>query len=371
MQEELDRLRKQEAERRANHAAEVSLAFAQATAQPQQPTAFHNSAAAAEYQPEAPPQITEELLRTLKVSWDRPISGVGYTVDQLRNIMSVHGSVEHVSMKESKRKKKGSAFVVMQSLDAARAASEAVSGSLDNPLLVVPFAKAAAAAAPGPHSKDSRPEQRPSPEAYAPAQPSQQHQSHPAFPVNTPATTPTPPSSPVKVRNPFGDSPAVDQSAPAQHTAQMRMPAFGATFGASGPAFGVSAPSARPLFAAGVSRDSSAAGQLPAGPYGFSSGSCSSFPGAHGGPAALPQGFGQPSLGASVQAGVKWCAAVCPCAAMHRVTSLYKPMLHLRPDFKGRVLRWRLYIVWFTCCPDNSALRVLCSLAAIWSLQGA
>lgn len=303
-QGELDRLRKQEAERRANHAAEVSLAFAQATAQSQQPTAFHNAAAPAEYQTEAPPQMTEELLRTVKVSWDRPITGVGYTVDQLRNIISVHGPVEDVIMKEFKRKKKGSALVVMQTLDAARAASEAVSGSLNNPLLVVPFAKAAAPAM-GAHGRASQPEQRSSPEAYAPAQPLQQHQSQPAFPLNKPATTPTPPSSPVKIRNPFGDSPAVDQSAPAQDTVQTRMPAFGATFRASGPAFGAGAPSARPLFAAGASRDSSAAGQVPAGPFGFSSGSYSSFPGAQGGPAAQPQGFGQPNLGASVQAGVK------------------------------------------------------------------
>lgn len=283
---------------------EVSLAFAQATAQLQQSTAFNNTAAPAEYQPEAPPQITEELLRTLKVSWDKQNPSLTYTTDELRQIMSKHGPVEDVVLLESKKRKKGSALVVMQDLISARAASEAVNGSLSNPLLVVPLAKAAAPS--GANSSDPQSEQQSSPEAYAPAEPQQQPEAPPAFPLGQPATTPTPPSSPVKIRNPFGGGTAVDQSGFVQ--AQPCMPAFGA----AGPApiadwsgYGASAPAARPLFAAGANVSSNTAGQFPAGPFGFNSSSYSSFPGAQNGAAAQPPGFGQAHFGPSVQAGVK------------------------------------------------------------------
>ena len=302
IQGELDRLRKQAAERRAHHAVEVSLAFAQATAQPQQATAYSNTAAPAEYQPEAPPQITQELLRTLKVSWDKQNPCLTYTTDELRQIMSKHGPVEDVVLLKSKKQKKGSALVIMQDLMSARAASEAVNGSLSNPLLVVPFAKAAAPS--GDNSSDPQPEQQSSPEAYVPAQ---QHYALPAFPLGQPDTTPTPPSSPVKLRNPFGGSTAVDQSGFAQPSAQPCMPAFGAAGAASMASWsvqGASAAAARPLFAAGASMSSNAPGQYPAGPFGFNS-SYSSFPGAQNGAAAQPPGCGQAHFGASVQAGVK------------------------------------------------------------------
>lgn len=303
LQEELDRLRKQAAERRASHAAEVSLAFAQATAQPQQPTGYGYTAAPAEYQPEAPPQSNEELLRTLKVSWDKQNASLTYTTDDLRQIMSKHGPVEDVVLLESKKRKKGSALIVMQDLASARAASEAVNGSLSNPLLAVPLAKAAAPS--GAHS-NGQAEQQPSPEAYAPAEPQQQHQAPPAFPLG-PNTTPTPPSSPVKVRNPFGGSAAVDQSGFMQPSAQPPAPAFGAAgpaLNADGSGYGASAPAARPLFAAGANMSGNA-GHFPAGPFGFSSGSYSSFPSAQNGAAGQPGGFGHAHFGPSVQAGVK------------------------------------------------------------------
>ena len=322
LQEELDRLRKQAAERRASHAAEVSLAFAQATAQPQQPTGYCNTAAPAEYQPEAPPQNNEELLRTLKVSWDKQDSI--YTTDELRQIMSKHGPVEDVVLRESKSRKKGSALIVMQDLQSARAASEAVNGSLSNPLLAVPLAKAAASSGANSNGQ-AQAEQQSSPEAYAPAEPQQQHHAPSAFPLGQPDTTPTPPSSPVKVRNPFGGSAAVDHSGFMQPSAQPQAPAFGAAGPASnanGFGFGAGAPAARPLFAAGASMSSNAAGHFPAGPFGFGSGSYSSFPSAQNGAAAQPGGFGHAHFGPSVQAGVKrQDFAVCS-AVIHQLTCL-------------------------------------------------
>lgn len=287
LQEELDRLRKQAAERRANHAAEVSLAFAQATAQPQQSPA-EPSASAAEYQPAAPPQITEELLRTLKVTWDKQGTRSSYSVDDLRQIMNRHGPVEDIVLTQSKKKKKGSALVVMQTLESARAAAEAVNGSFDNPLLVVPLAKAAAPATAD--NSDSCKQPHASPDLYAPAQPQQDQQPQPSFPLHKPATTPTPPSSPVQVRNPFGGSFANDQTGLQAASNPLQMPAFAAAV-------------PKPLFAAGASMGS-AASHTPSGPFGFSSSSYSSFPGAVSG-AASQTGFGQNPFAHTLQAGMK------------------------------------------------------------------
>lgn len=315
LKEELNRLRQKEVERRANHAAEVSLAFAQATAHPHQQQQYQvdASASAAEYQPAAPPQITQELLRTLKVTWDKHSSS--YSVNELQHIMGKHGAVEDIVLVESKKKKKGSALVVMQSLEAAQAAAEAVNGTLRNPLLVVPFAKAA-----GPTVVDSNATQaqsRASPESYAPEQPQQQPQPTPAFPLSQSATPPTPPSSPMKavpVRNPFGGSFATDQTASASAPAaasSVQMPAFAAAgpkplfaAAAPNPAFAAALP--QPLFAAGTSMDTSAAGRMPAGPFGFSAGSYNSFPGPPSSAADHAHiGFGQTSFAHTVQAGVK------------------------------------------------------------------
>jgi DnaJ family protein C protein 17 len=313
MQEELNRLRQKEVERRANHAAEVSLAFAQATAQSHQQQQYQAdaSASAAEYQPAAPPQITQELLRTLKVTWDKHSSS--YSVDELKQIMGKHGAVEDIVLVESRKKRKGSALVVMQSLEAAQAAAEAVNGNLRNPLLVVPLAKAAA-----PSNIDSNGTQsRASPESYAPEQPQQQPQPTPAFPLSQSATPPTPPSSPMKaipVRNPFGGSYATDQTAAAPAPAaasSMQTPAFAAAVpkplfaaAAPNPVFAAALP--QPLFAVGTSMSSGAAGHMPAGPFGFSAGSYSSFPGPPSSAAGHAQtGFGQNSFAHTVQAGVK------------------------------------------------------------------
>ncbi len=307
-------MRQKEVERRANHAAEVSLAFAQATAHSHQQQQYQAdaSASAAEYQPAAPPQITQELLRTLKVTWDKHSSS--YSVDELKQIMGKHGAVEDIVLVESKKKKKGSALVVMQSLEAAQAAAEAVNGSLRNPLLVVPLAKAA-----GPSDVDSNGTQaqsRASAESYAPKQPQQQPQPTPAFPLSQSATPPTPPSSPMKavpVRNPFGGSFATDQTTAASAPAaagSVHMPAFAAAIpkplfaaAAPNPVFAAALP--HPLLAVGTSMSSSAAGHMPAGPFGFNAGSYSSFPGPPITADHAQAGFGQNSFAHTVQAGLK------------------------------------------------------------------
>ncbi|DBB01120.1 hypothetical protein WJX77_003151 [Trebouxia sp. C0004] len=315
LKEELNRLRQKEIERRANHAAEVSLTFAQATAQSHQQQQYQAgaSASAAEYQPAAPPQITQELLRTLKVTWDKHSSS--YFVDELKHIMGKHGAVEDIVLVESKKRKKGSALVVMQSLEAAQAAAEAVNGSLRNPLLVVPLAKAA-----GPSNADSNGTQdqsRALPESYAPEQPQQQPQPTPAFPLSQSATPPTPPSSPMKpipVRNPFGGSFTTNQTAaPAPAAASStQMPASAAAavpkplFAAAAPNSAFAAALPQPLFAVGTSMSINAAGHMPAGPFGFSAGSYSSFPGPPSSAADHAQtNFGQNSFAYTVQAGVK------------------------------------------------------------------
>ena len=68
-----------------------------------------------------------------------------YGAAQLRAIFTAHGPVEDVVLREGK-KRKGSALVVMADAAGAAAAAAAVNGPLSNPLLVVPFLKAAGAA---------------------------------------------------------------------------------------------------------------------------------------------------------------------------------------------------------------------------------
>ena len=324
----MDRLRKQAAERRANHAAEVSLAFAQASGQPQPPVASEPTASAAEYQPAAPQQapqhkLTEELLRTLKVSWDRQGTSSTYSADDLRQIMSAHGVVEDVVLLPQKKKKKASALVIMQTLESASAAAEAVNGSLLNPLLVVPFAKAAASS--NAAKEASQKEADALPRSYAPAAPQhehqhqhqqqqhqkqqhQQHNSQPTFPIDKSfidkssidkpyidkaSTTPTPPSSPMKgmpVRNPFGG------------IFPTGLPPAQASFNSQKPAFAAAAAAAsKPLFAAGASTSSS---YSPAGPYGVSNGSYTSFPGGLNVPQSQAD-LGRNHVAQTVQAGMK------------------------------------------------------------------
>lgn len=87
-------------------------------------------------------EMRERLPRTLKVSWSRKDGEYGAA--QLRQIFAAHGPVEDVVLREGK-KRKGSALVVMRDVAGAAAAASSANGAMSNPLLVVPFAKAAGA----------------------------------------------------------------------------------------------------------------------------------------------------------------------------------------------------------------------------------
>lgn len=64
-----------------------------------------------------------------------------YTTDRLRQIFSAHWQVEDVILKDSNKKRKASALVVLSSqADAQQAALEA-HGDIKNPLLVMPYLK--------------------------------------------------------------------------------------------------------------------------------------------------------------------------------------------------------------------------------------
>ncbi|MQM18436.1 hypothetical protein Taro_051428 [Colocasia esculenta] len=80
--------------------------------------------------------------RVLKLSWD----GVGgeYSEAKLREIFERFGEVEDVMVRSKGTKKKGSALVVMSSKASAVAAVRSMSGSLSNPLLVLPLQPATA-----------------------------------------------------------------------------------------------------------------------------------------------------------------------------------------------------------------------------------
>lgn len=112
---EIERLKAQAREREARRAEELRRAL----------------------RPTAPAlEVQERLSRTLKVSW---LCEAGdYTATDLKNVFSVHGPVADVIMRESKKKSKGSALVVMATEQGADAACRVVNGKLFNPLLVVP-----------------------------------------------------------------------------------------------------------------------------------------------------------------------------------------------------------------------------------------
>lgn len=81
------------------------------------------------------------LARTLKVTWDRSREGAleDYAAEKLRKVFSEFGAVEDIIIKEEvRKKKKGSALVVMGAEAGAAAAIGAVCGDLSNPLLVKP-----------------------------------------------------------------------------------------------------------------------------------------------------------------------------------------------------------------------------------------
>ncbi|XVF45575.1 hypothetical protein PTKIN_Ptkin02bG0217200 [Pterospermum kingtungense] len=88
--------------------------------------------------------------KVLKVSWEK--IGEDYTAEKLRELFSRFGEVEDVVVKSSK--KKGSALVVMATKEAAVAATGSVSGSLINPLLVVPLKPPIAAEFPAPQKAE-------------------------------------------------------------------------------------------------------------------------------------------------------------------------------------------------------------------------
>ncbi|XP_020261678.1 dnaJ homolog subfamily C member 17, partial [Asparagus officinalis] len=75
--------------------------------------------------------------RVLKVSWERTVGD--YSAVKLREIFETFGKVEDVVIRSKGSKKKGSAIVVMSSKEATVAATHAMSGSISNPLLVLPL----------------------------------------------------------------------------------------------------------------------------------------------------------------------------------------------------------------------------------------
>lgn len=66
-----------------------------------------------------------------------------YSPAALREVFAAVGAVEDVLVRDSKKKKKGSAIVVMADREGARAAAASALGERANPLLVVPHSKSA------------------------------------------------------------------------------------------------------------------------------------------------------------------------------------------------------------------------------------
>ncbi|OAY84549.1 dnaJ homolog subfamily C member 17-like [Ananas comosus] len=80
---------------------------------------------------------SEEKEKMLKVSWERSLGD--YTAAKLKEIFERFGEVEDIVIRSKKSKSKASAIVVMSSKDAVEAATHSMSGSLSNPLLVLPL----------------------------------------------------------------------------------------------------------------------------------------------------------------------------------------------------------------------------------------
>ncbi|KDP39310.1 hypothetical protein JCGZ_01067 [Jatropha curcas] len=78
--------------------------------------------------------------KMLKVSWEK--DGEDYTLERLKELFLKFGQVEDVVISSSKKKR--SALVQMATKEAAVAAMGSVSGSLSNPLLVLPVKRASA-----------------------------------------------------------------------------------------------------------------------------------------------------------------------------------------------------------------------------------
>jgi DnaJ family protein C protein 17 len=64
-----------------------------------------------------------------------------YTTDRLRDLFGKRFLVEDVILKDSRKKKKASALVVLDSMQAAGQAAHEVLGDLKNPLLITPYLK--------------------------------------------------------------------------------------------------------------------------------------------------------------------------------------------------------------------------------------
>lgn len=236
LKRELERLKRQHAERQAaRHAGLVaeSAAHAHAGASRQAQGQFS----------------TEELMRTLKVTWQR--SEGEYTVEELQQAFSQHGPVVDVVLLQSKKKAKGSALVQMGTLPSAAAAAQAVNGDLAKPLLVVPFSRAPETLAVHRQGSSS-----PTPHPSAPSSPS---------PAGEPAAASTPASPPLFSSFPAASTPAQPNGA---HNAFSSFPA-------SFPA-GVQSGPGRPQAASGTR--SAASNSFGGGAPPFSS-----FPGAGAG----------------------------------------------------------------------------------------
>ncbi|KAL6496564.1 hypothetical protein OROGR_029822 [Orobanche gracilis] len=80
--------------------------------------------------------------KTLIVSWGK--GGLEYSEKRLRGLFETFGEVNDVMI----RKKKGSAFVIMATKEAAVAATGTVCGDVSNPLLVIPLQPSVANAFP-------------------------------------------------------------------------------------------------------------------------------------------------------------------------------------------------------------------------------
>lgn len=94
------------------------------------PPVFGSAAATA-------PVVTEELLRTLKVSWSA--KEASYSSLEIREAFEKYGPVQDVVLRDStKKKSRRSAIVVMTSRSAAAAAAQEVIGDPSQPLLVTP-----------------------------------------------------------------------------------------------------------------------------------------------------------------------------------------------------------------------------------------
>mmetsp|Transcript_14172 Transcript_14172/g.42763 ORF Transcript_14172/g.42763 Transcript_14172/m.42763 type:complete len:545 (-) Transcript_14172:382-2016(-) len=113
----------------------------------------------------APPVITEELLRTLKVSWSAK-EGT-YTSQQIRDACAVHGPVADVVLREAKKKSRRSAIVMMATRAGAAACAQAVVGEPSRPLLVTPVLRIPAV--PGESSTPSTTATGPPPEGVRPS----------------------------------------------------------------------------------------------------------------------------------------------------------------------------------------------------------